>query len=175
MVEQFGTTPTLADVAAANYRAKELERQIAELRAERDDLALRAATIDEALTNAIHLRRAAEAKLAKVEAEVEMLRQQLAGEIQDGLVHAHRADRLSAELAEARKERGGLALIVNARKKHVDAVAAYNARREVLKTVPLGCRNLDIEFRAFSDAQSDFIATAQTVADSFLASKDSSR
>lgn len=33
MVEQFGTAPTLADVAAANYRAKELERQIAELRA----------------------------------------------------------------------------------------------------------------------------------------------
>lgn len=62
--------------------------------------------------------------------------------------------------------------IVAARKKHVDAVAAYNARREYVKSLPFEARfNLDAEHRAFSDAQSEFIKVAQEVADAALAAE----
>jgi hypothetical protein len=59
--------------------------------------------------------------------------------------------------------------IVEARRKHVDAVAVYNARREYLHSLPFEARfNLDAEYRAMSDAQSEFIKTAQDVADAAL-------
>lgn len=63
------------------------------------------------------------------------------------------------------------AAIVAARKAHVDAVAAYNARREVVK----GERergnwfaNADQEFSDMNKAQSEFIKTAQRIADAAL-------
>jgi hypothetical protein len=63
----------------------------------------------------------------------------------------------------------GLEALAAARKKHIDAVSAYNARREILKAAGIGSGSLDAEYRAFSDAQSEFIKTAQAVADAALA------
>lgn len=44
------------------------DKELAAVTTERDDLAIRAATIDEALTNAIHMRQHAEAQLAETNA-----------------------------------------------------------------------------------------------------------
>lgn len=61
--------------------------------------------------------------------------------------------------------------IVAARKKHVDAVAAYNARREFANAERMRgswAIKLDEEYHAMSDAQSEFHRTVQDLADAAL-------
>ncbi|MGO7901610.1 hypothetical protein ACC719_29550 [Rhizobium ruizarguesonis] len=62
--------------------------------------------------------------------------------------------------------------IVAARKKHVDAVAAYNARRELANAERMHgswAIKLDAEYHAMSDAQSEFHRTVQDACDAALA------
>lgn len=61
--------------------------------------------------------------------------------------------------------------IVAARKKHVDAVAAYNARRELANAERMRgswAIKLDAEYHAMSDAQSEFHRTVQDACDAAL-------
>lgn len=61
--------------------------------------------------------------------------------------------------------------ICAARKKHVDAVASYNARRELANAERMRgswAIKLDEEYRAMSDAQSDFHRIVQDVCDAAL-------
>lgn len=61
---------------------------------------------------------------------------------------------------------------VAARKKHVDAVAAYNARRELATAERMRgswAIKLDDEYRAMHDAQSELFATIQAVCDAAIA------
>ncbi|NEJ10823.1 hypothetical protein GR238_36475 [Rhizobium leguminosarum] len=62
--------------------------------------------------------------------------------------------------------------IVAARKKHVDAVAAYNVRRELADAERMRgswAIKLDAEYHAMSDAQSEFHRTVQDACDAALA------
>lgn len=65
--------------------------------------------------------------------------------------------------------------IVAARKKHVDAVAAYNARRELATAERMRGNwaiKLDDEYRAMNEAQSELFVVMQTVCDAALATTE---
>ena len=65
--------------------------------------------------------------------------------------------------------------IVAARKKHVDAVATYNARREQAWVECLEGNwtiKLDAEYRAMSDAQSEYYRTVQDLVDAALSASE---
>ena len=65
----------------------------------------------------------------------------------------------------------GFGRIVAARKAHVEAVSAYNARHALAQSERARGNwsiKLDAEYRTMSDAQSEFIRVAQEVADAAL-------
>lgn len=70
----------------------------------------------------------------------------------------------------------GFDRIVAARKAHVDAVSAYNARLALAQSERARGNwsiKLDAEYRIMSDAQSEFIRVAQEVADAALKTEGS--
>ncbi|WP_439604728.1 hypothetical protein [Shinella sp.] len=78
---------------------------------------------------------------------------------------------LEGEVERLHAAATGFDRIVAARKAHVDAVSAYNARRALAQSERARGNwsiKLDAEYRTMSDAQSEFIRVAQEVADAAL-------
>lgn len=83
--------------------------------------------------------------------------------------------RAPADTDAAQSDGGAFDKIVAARKAYVDAVAAYNARLEIVRAERErgNWLNVDPEYAAMSEAQSAFYRTVQELSDAALAEEPS--